>query len=117
MTLIGAICFVILKLFRYEHSAFQYAYFIEIGKGWGGVSMGPFIFISKTTSHSLLKHEFGHSLQNCYFGPAMVLISIASAVRYFSREFGIGIKKLPDYDCIWFEGTATYLGKTFVEKK
>ena len=48
----------------------------------------------------------------------MPFISLASAVRYWYREYLTKIKKmkyseLPDYDDIWFEGTATYLGKHY----
>jgi hypothetical protein len=65
----------------------------------------------------MLDHEFGHSLQNCYIGPMMPFISIASAIRYWYREIlfweGIPYENMSDYDDIWFEGTATYLGKHY----
>jgi hypothetical protein len=48
----------------------------------------------------------------------MPFISIASAIRYWYREYltrvkGMKYSELPDYDDIWFEGTATYLGKHY----
>jgi hypothetical protein len=51
----------------------------------------------------------------------MILISLASAIRYWYREYLIQIQKvpyytLPDYDDIWFEGTATYLGNHYKNK-
>ena len=118
MTLIGAICFSALKICGFKHYKQNYAFVIEVGKGWGGVSMGPFIFVSQKPSQHTLYHEFGHSLQNCYWGPNMVFVSLMSAARYWYREYLVKAKEmkyseLPNYDCIWFEGIATYLGTAF----
>lgn len=115
MTLIGTCVFGILILFGYKPYKNQYGYVIEIGSAWGGLEIGPYCLVNKHPSQRTLNHEFGHALQNCYFGPFMVFISIASAIRYWWREYLIRVKKktyqeLPDYDDIWFEGTATYLG-------
>jgi hypothetical protein len=96
----------------------QYGYTIEIGKSWGGAEIGPYCLVNKNPNQHILDHEFGHGLQNCYFGPFMMFISLASAIRYWYREYLIKVKKkkyseIPDYDDIWFEGTATYLGKHY----
>ena len=48
----------------------------------------------------------------------MLIISLASAARYWYREYLIGKNPyvdLPLYDDIWFEGTATYLGQHFAD--
>ena len=118
MTFIGSLTFLVFKAFGYKPYKNQYGWVIEWGKSWGGLDIGPFTIINKNPSQYLLDHEFGHGLQNCYFGPFMPLISIASAIRYWYREYLIRIKKMqyseiPDYDDIWFEGTATYLGKHY----
>ena len=118
MTLIGSLIFGLLQLVGFKPRRNQYGYVFEIGKEWGGASFGPFSLVNKNPSQRILDHEFGHSLQNCYIGPLMPFISLASAVRYWYREYLIQIKKmkyseLPDYDDIWFEGTATYLGKHY----
>ena len=61
----------------------------------------------------MLYHESGHGIQNLLFGPLMpFVVSIPSAIRYWYREYLMKVKKikcwnLPDYDSIWFEGTAT----------
>ena len=118
MTLIGSLIFGLLQLVGFKPRNNQYGYVFEIGKEWGGASFGPISLVNKNPSQRILDHEFGHSLQNCYIGPLMLFVSLASAVRYWYREYLTKIKKmkyseLPDYDDIWFEGTATYLGKYY----
>jgi hypothetical protein len=118
MTLIGSLIFSLLQLVGFKPKKNQYGYVFEIGKGWGGVEMGPFAIVNENPSQHILDHEFGHSLQNCYIGPFMPFISIASAIRYWYREYltqikGMKYSELPDYDDIWFGGTATYLGKHY----
>ena len=90
-------------------------YFV-IGKNWGGVSLGTFIFVCRDYDDSLLNHEFGHAIQNCRYGPLFpFIVAIPSATRYWYQEIVIrlGLKKqseLPEYDSIWFEKEATDLG-------
>ena len=58
-------------------------------------------------------HEFGHTFQNCLFGPFMpLLISIPSAIRWWVRY--IRAKKgKPNkaYDAMWFEDSASQCGQ------
>lgn len=121
MTLIGKIVFSVLQLLSYKPARNQYGYVIEIGEGWGGVSMGPYCLCEKKCDDHILKHEFGHAVQNCYFGPFQVLISLASATRYWYREYEVRVKgkkysELPEYDSAWYEGMATKLGYEYAEK-
>ena len=114
LSLIGFIVMFVLNLKGYDIYKNQYGYYCEIGKGWGGLSLGPFAVVNKSPSEYLLAHEFGHALQNCYFGPHMIIVSLMSFTRYWYREFLLkNGKQLNDYDSIWFEGTATYLGKYY----
>ena len=120
VTLIGSLTFAVLTSFGYKPFRNIYGYAIEIGEGWGGLEMGPFCLVSKNPSQHTLNHEFGHGIQNCFFGPFMLFISLASAVRYWYREYQVRVLKksyadLPDYDSIWFEGDATRLGNYFKE--
>jgi hypothetical protein len=92
----------------------QYGWYFTLGKYWGGVELGCMCIVSEPTSQHTLDHEFGHSIQNCFFGPFMILISLASATRYWWREFQKKKgKKLVPYDTIWFEGQATKWGETY----
>lgn len=120
MTFIGSLVFVALRITGHEAKRNQYGYYFEIGENWGGAEIGPFAIVNKNPSQSILDHEFGHSLQNCYLGPYMPFISLASATRYWYREYLVRAKKkkyseLVPYDGIWFEGTATYLGEYYRE--
>lgn len=94
------------------------SFIVRIGKGWGGVSMGPFALCSEDASEHTRRHEFGHSLQNALMGPLWpFLVGIPSAVRYwifaYRRKRG---KPNPEYDSAWFEGTATEWGTAFMER-
>ena len=118
MTFIGTLVFITLRLLGHTPKKNQYGYYFEIGENWGGAEIGPYAIVNKNPSQHILDHEFGHSLQNCYIGPFMPFISLASAIRYWWREYLTRVKKipyseLPAYDDIWFEGTATYLGKHY----
>ncbi len=118
MTTVGSVVALCLIIAGYKPQRNQYGWVFMIGKNWGGVEMGPFAIVNENASQHTLDHEFGHSLQNCYLGPYMVFISLASAARYWWREYLVQVKKkkysdLPDYDAIWFEGTATYLGEYY----
>lgn len=118
MTLIGSITSGILMLCGYKPFKNQYGYAIIIGKNWGGMEMGPFCLINKNPSQDILDHEFGHGLQNCYFGPFMMFISLASAIRYWYREYLTQVKgkrysELIPYDGIWFENMASNWGKYY----
>lgn len=113
MTLIGMVALLVLMAAGKKPKRFGYSYHIEVGKGWGGVSLGPVFLTSENPSFETKCHEFGHSLQNCCFGPLFpILIGIPSVVRYWYRELRSRIGKpcTTDYDSIWFEGQATVWG-------
>ena len=94
----------------------QYGWVFRVGNGWGGLSLGPIALVSCNASQHTLNHEFGHSIQNCLYGPFMVLITLASAARYHYRNWMSKHKPkvtLPPYDSIWFEDEATKLGNYY----
>lgn len=112
----GVVIALILSLVKIRHFKYNNSYVFIIGKNWGGFTLGPIILVSENYNNHTLAHEFGHSLQNCFFGPFMILVTLASGLRYWYRIF---MKKyfprypLPEYDAIWFEGMATSLGYKF----
>jgi hypothetical protein len=69
MTVIGKMVHAVLGWFGYKAERNMYGYVIYIGKGWGGAGMGPYCIACRDISVSTLNHEFGHAIQNCYFGP------------------------------------------------
>ena len=115
MTLVGLFAAAFLWSFGHDIKINQYGLYIELPGGrWGGVSLGPVAIVNTYPSRSLLAHEFGHALQNCYFGPFMIPVGIASLIRSKWRlHLQKKGKELCAYDSIWFEGTATYLGEYY----
>ena len=116
LSIIGFIVIEICKILHIPVVENGYGYRAIYGKGWGGFSMGPFCITSEDCEEKTIAHEFGHGLQNCYFGPFMIIITLWSICRYWYRSFlrACG-KDLPAYDSIWFEGNATDLGKYYLE--
>ena len=56
--------------------------------------------------------EFGHSVQNCIYGPFMIfLVSLPSVIRYHYRNFTH--KGAEGYADIWFEKQANIFGEKF----
>lgn len=107
LTLVGAIVFGVLKFCGYEVQQNSWGYCIRIGEDWGGFSMGPFALIEKGSGF-LPIHEFGHSIQNCIFGPFMLfIVMIPSIIRYWYYRI---TKSKKDYYSIWFENQANILG-------
>ena len=119
LTLIGCIVAAALMIFGIKPKRFLYGFYFPITNG-SGFNMGPIFIVSKNPSEYLLKHEFGHSIQNCFFGPfVFLLVIIPSVIRFWYREYLVFTKQstyseLPPYDNIWFEGTATKLGEKYL---
>ena len=114
LSLIGDIVYRVLSLMNYKPKDFyDICPYFEIGKGWGGLSLGWFFICAKDSYESLKCHEVGHTLQNANIGGwRMLVLSIGSVVRYWYREiFGANTP----YDSWWFEGQATELGTRYVE--
>ena len=123
MTIIGTIGALALLITKHNPKTLGPNVYFEVGKGWGGMSLGPFFFCGKDSPLSTKYHEAGHGLQNILYGPLMpFIVCIPSAVRYHYRNwlYKHNPKKyfnLPDYDSIWFEGQATKWGTKMYEKK
>lgn len=114
LSFIGDIVYLILCLLGYQQKMFyDICPYFEIGKGWGGLSLGWFFICCKDSSESLKCHEVGHTLQNANIGGwKMLALSLGSVARYWYREiFGA----ITPYDSWWFEGQATELGTKYVE--
>lgn len=124
MTLIGGLVALVLiiagKKPIYNVQLGSYGYMpgtmFSVGSpSWGGFSLGPIIVTDTLPSISLIHHELGHSCQNAVYGPFMIVISIASCVRYWYREL-FRDRVRTDYDDIWFEGQATKWGNWLAER-
>ena len=88
MTLIGCIVAVVLLVTGHRPKKWGYCYCFEIGKGWGGLELGPFFLTNQNPTEHTKNHEHGHAFQNCKFGFIMpFIVSIPSAIRYWYRIF------------------------------
>ena len=118
ITLVLAIVKIFNKNIHFE--PYYWIYDVKAGpKYWGGFEMGLMFVRDQKSIKSLNAHEFGHTFQNCLFGPFMLLIvSLPSAIRYWYRELKYERKNLTcptDYDAIWFEDAATQCGQYAVK--
>lgn len=112
MSLIGTLVFIILRFCGYEVQQNGWGWYIKIGKDWGGFSMGPFALLCKNHVAKLPAHEFGHSIQNCIFGPFIIFfVVIPSIIRYWLWKLGLVQR---DYYYIWFEQQANMFGERYL---
>lgn len=121
ITLVGCIIALALNMMGHKpNGKYGYCWVFKVGNNWGGASFGPIMITGQTVYKSVQKHEHGHAIQNCWFGPLMpFIVSIPSAIRYWYREFRYLRKgKTPPtaYDDAWFEGQASRVGAEFINK-
>ena len=118
MTLIGYVVYAVLRCVGFKPEKVGPCSHFKIGKNWGGISLGLTIITDDEPNKHILDHEFGHSIQNAFFGPLFpFIVAMPSVIRYWKREIDYKKgKELPDYDSIWFEGQATELGKKYRAK-
>ena len=111
MSFIGLCTVGVIKLYgaftkkEYKLHKHGACYYLEVGKGWGGVELGMFFLISEGCGAHTKNHEHGHGLQNCLWGPLFpFVVCLPSATRYWLREcegyqnkvrFSIGIPMIP----------------------
>lgn len=111
VTLAGCIAAFFVRLCGVRPERVGYCFCFRVGEGWGGFSLGIFIFTDKEATEKTLWHEHGHGLQNCVFGPLMpFIVSIPSAVRYWCRRLKKNKTALKPYESAWFESQATRVG-------
>lgn len=95
MTLIGAIVALAMLITGHKPQIFHYNVYFQFGRGWGGVSLGAFFFLSETSGISTKQHEAGHGLQNIILGPLMpFVVAIPSAFRCVLRDCTFTGKKI-----------------------
>lgn len=109
LTLAGICVAAIERLRGCAVSHFGHAIWIH-RPGNAGFSLGCFLFAPGDCLDHVIAHEYGHSIQNVWYGPfALICVAIPSVIRYWFRViYPVRIKK--HYDSIWFEGQATNTG-------
>lgn len=119
LTLIGLVVALVLFMTGHRAKKHGWCYYFAIGENWGGLELGIFFLCDKKEIAHTKNHEFGHGIQNCYFGFLMpFIVCIPSVIRYWYREIRTrrGKENKKGYDDIWFEGQATYLGTKYIGK-
>ena len=121
-TLLGLLMsLVYLLTFHKPHKYKNSYYFVSHFKGGWGFELGNCFVVSKDIHakyiHSewnmLYSHEYGHTVENCIYGPAMLLLALTSTIRYWYRElryFRRGLEPKTWYDDYWYEFVATNIG-------
>lgn len=119
MTIVGLIVSGVLylvKLFtkdkvKITFKPYHWIYSISVGPNyWGGFECGLCFLRDQKSRGNLNAHEFGHTFQNCLFGPLFpFLVAIPSMTWYHSRKKNKEKAKKP-YDSKWFEDAATQCG-------
>lgn len=88
MTFIGAVIALALICVGKKPKKHAGCTYFNVGKSWGGLELGMFFLTDSRDSVHTKNHEFGHSLQNCLWGPLFpFVVCIPSAIRYWLREF------------------------------
>ena len=111
ITAAGCVAALAVRLCGVRAERVGYCFCFRIGRGWGGFSLGIFMFVCKDAPKKMLWHEHGHGLQNCVLGPFMIFaVSLPSAIRYWYRELKKNKASLKPYYGIWFESQASRIG-------
>lgn len=113
--LVSGILYII-KLFakdkvKITFKPYHLIYSISVGPDyWGGCELGLCFLRDQKSVDSINAHEFGHTFQNCLFGPLFpFIVAIPSASRWWARELNPN-KNFAPYDSAWFEDAATQCG-------
>ena len=115
LTLCGLTAAAVLILAGSRPVRYHGAWLFTIGRHWGGLSLGPLLITGADASDRLRRHELGHAIQNCRYGPFILPLVLLSIARYHLRlERARRGLPLPPYDSWWFEGEATRLGTAAV---
>jgi len=106
------------------------SFIVEIGGNWGGLEIGAISLCGRYSQvdgpcyyldwwEHTRKHEFGHNLQQLFFGPLQLfIVGIPSVCRYWYDRLEKKHASERDndwYDSIWFEGTATRWGTKWID--
>jgi hypothetical protein len=94
LTFIGAITTLSLIIAGKKPQITKYAVCTKIGKGGCAFTLGGFIFMNEDASDDILRHEYGHTIQNLMFGPLCpFIVTFPSIIRFWLRKFDTHLKK------------------------
>lgn len=119
MNIAGLVVAFVMFCFRRLPYQYGWGYCYELPVNFG-LELGIFFIAPIGGSEHLKEHEFGHGIQNIYFGPFTIgMVSIPSVTRYWLRELKkhLGKELTTAYDDIWFEGQASKSGHEFMAQQ
>lgn len=112
MTALGMILSLVMLCTGHRPHKNAYGWYFVTKQNLGGFNAGPCSIVCENPSAHMLQHEFGHSIQNCIFGPFIIpFIVLPSVCRFWYRE--IKHTSSPAYDYAWYEGLATLFGERY----
>lgn len=116
LTLCGAVVALFLLATGHRARRWGWCWCFNVGRtNWGGLNLGLVFLTDHGDRVHTKNHEFGHAIQNCYFGFIMPVFVLCSAIRYHYLDYlekqGLPV---PEYDSWWFEGQATEYGKRYI---
>lgn len=121
--LAGGIAYLILSK-KYNHERFHNSFITYIAKeGFGGVSIGIFIFINPTRTgdwlHDTRVHEYGHTIQSLVLGPVWPFVIALPSVIWCGMPALVKYRKKNDVSYYWLycEGWANLWGARFSNEK
>ena len=97
LTLCGLTLAAVLRGLGYRSVDYYGARLYTLGHGWGGLSLGPILITCSDASDRLRRHELGHAVQNCRYGPFILPPVLLSILRYHLRNLGGYYKILSDF--------------------
>ena len=107
MSLMGCVVFAVLRCFGKKPKRYGHAYYMTIGKSWGGLELGWFFLTDGRETEFIKRHELGHAYQNaCILGWVYPIFWLIAIVRYWLKRFGVKIR----YYEWWLESQANVIG-------
>ena len=74
-TIIGGLGWLVTRPFQKTTFNYRGACVTVVGKSWGGISFGKFIFLCEyMNADHYIHHEYGHCLQSLLLGPFYLLV-------------------------------------------
>lgn len=118
--LIGLIVFLI--FYKYKHIKANNVVFTEIPGNWGGITLGGFVFIDylpddEIFKDSVVRHEYGHTIQSLYLGPLWLFIIGLPSLLWAGCFDKYRAKYKVSYYDFYTEKWANYLGDTLTQKE
>ncbi len=118
--LVGGLLYLYYRLKGCPHFRYQGAFGVVWTQRSGSMSMGSFLFMHPTWTpedKALLEHEYGHTIQSLFFGPAyLAAVGLPSVLWAGLPRFQkLRREKNRDYYAVYPEKQATRLGKRYAK--